>query len=79
LKLKISGEGHPFEAKKGGDEEELRRLVTVATFVTGKLIDNFADLKVRRHVPLILLVQLLWRQGRRGKMMESKLSMSWRK
>jgi hypothetical protein len=38
--------------KKGGDEEELERLVTDDTFVTGKLIDNFADLKVRKQVPL---------------------------
>jgi hypothetical protein len=57
---------NPLRQKNGGgDEEELGRLVTEATFVTGKLIGNFADLKVGRQVPLILLVQLLWRQGRR--------------
>ena len=56
----------------------MERLVTDDTFVTGKLIGNFVDLKVRKHVPLVLLVTLLWRQGRRlrsekGKMMESRL------
>ena len=49
--------------EKRGDEEELGLLVIEATFVTVKLKGTFADLTVRRQVPPVLLVQLLWRQG----------------
>jgi len=64
----------PLRQKRvGGDEEELWRLVTEATFVTGKLIGNCADPKVLRQVPRILLVKLFWRQGRRLRSEKVKL------
>jgi hypothetical protein len=48
-----------------GDEEEFGWLVTDTVFITGKLTGNFIALKIPRQCPLVHLVKLVWRQGRR--------------